>query len=82
VINNVIDAVVTLRRNANLKKNDEVAMPTAIKNVVNALADLRQSTPEEIESLVQANFSRLTVDDPWLLTFSSTLAPESRRKRG
>jgi TatD DNase family protein len=65
-----------------LKKNDEVGMPTAIKNVVNALADLRQSTPEEIESLVQANFSRLTVDDPWLLTFSSTLAPESRRKRG
>ncbi len=65
-----------------LKKNDDVGMPTAIKNVVNALADLRQSTPEEIESLVQANFSRLTVDDPWLLTFSSTLAPESRRKRG
>jgi len=65
-----------------LKKNDEVGMPTAIKNVVNALADLRQSTPKEIESLVQANFSRLTVDDPWLLNFSSTLAPESRRKRG
>ena len=29
-----------------LKKNDEVGMPTAIKDVVNALAELRQSTPE------------------------------------
>ena len=49
-----------------LKKNDEIGMPTAIKDVVNALAELRQSTPEHIESLVQANFSRLIADDPWL----------------
>jgi TatD DNase family protein len=65
-----------------LKKNDEVGMPTAIKDVVNTVAELRQSTRENIESLVRANFSRLIADDPWLLTFSSTLAPESRRKRG
>ena len=49
-----------------LKKNDEVGMPTAIKDVVNALAQLRQSTPEKIESLVHSNFSRLIADDPWL----------------
>ena len=30
-----------------LKKNDEVGMPTAIKDVVNAVAELRQSTPEQ-----------------------------------
>jgi TatD DNase family protein len=49
-----------------LKKNDEIGMPAAIKDVVNALAKLRQSTPEQIESLVQTNFSRLIADDPWL----------------
>ena len=49
-----------------LKKNDETVMPAAIKDVVYALADLRQSTPDHVESLVQANFSRLIADDPWL----------------
>ncbi|HEY3152608.1 MAG TPA: TatD family hydrolase [Candidatus Binatia bacterium] len=49
-----------------LKKNDEIGMPTAIKKVVEALAALRESTPEEIESLVQTNFVRLITDDPWL----------------
>jgi len=49
-----------------LKKNDEIGMPAAIKDVVNALAELRQSTPDHVESLVQANFSRLIADDPWL----------------
>jgi TatD DNase family protein len=49
-----------------LKRNDEIGMPTAIKQVVNALAELRQSTPEQIESLVQLNFTRLTVGDPWI----------------
>jgi TatD DNase family protein len=49
-----------------LKKNDEIGMPTAIKDVVNTLAELRQSTPEEIESLVQTNFLRLIANDPWI----------------
>ena len=49
-----------------LKKNDEVGMPTAIKDVVNALAKLRQSTPEQIKSLIETNFSRLITNDPWL----------------
>jgi len=49
-----------------LKKNDKIGMPTTIKDVVNALAELRQSTPNHVESLVQANFSRLITDDPWL----------------
>jgi TatD DNase family protein len=49
-----------------LKKNDEVGMPTAIKDVVNSLAELRQSTPEQIESLVQRNFTRLIANDPWI----------------
>jgi TatD DNase family protein len=46
-----------------LKKNDEVGMPTAIKAVVNALAELRQLTPEHIENLVHGNFSRLLAND-------------------
>jgi TatD DNase family protein len=49
-----------------LKKNEEVGMPAAIKVVVNALAMLRQLKPEQIESLVQNNFSRLIANDPWL----------------
>jgi TatD DNase family protein len=49
-----------------LKKNNEVGMPMAIKKVVEAVAALRQSTPHQIESLVQANFASLIVDDPWL----------------
>ena len=49
-----------------LKKNDEVGMPTAIRDVVNALATLRQATPEKVESMVQANFSSLIANDPWL----------------
>jgi Tat protein secretion system quality control protein TatD with DNase activity len=49
-----------------LKKNHEVGMPTAIKDVVNALAELRQSTPERIEQLVHDNFARLIKNDPWL----------------
>jgi TatD DNase family protein len=49
-----------------LKKNEEIGMPTAIKKVVETLAALRQSTPEEIESLVQTNFTRLIAEDPWL----------------
>jgi hypothetical protein len=46
-----------------LKKNDEIGMPAAIKDIVNVLAELQQSTSEEIESLVQSNFMRLTADD-------------------
>jgi len=46
--------------------NGEVGMPRAIEKVVNALAELRQSTPEEIESLVQSTFIRLVANDPWL----------------
>jgi TatD DNase family protein len=49
-----------------LKKNDEVGMPTVIKKVVEALAELRQSTPERIEDLVYANFTRMIEDDLWL----------------
>lgn len=49
-----------------LKKNDEVGMPTAIRTVVEALAELRQSPAGSIEQLVQANFLRLVANDPWL----------------
>jgi TatD DNase family protein len=56
-----------------LKKNDEVGMPTAIKDVVNTLAELRQSTPEEIESLVHTNFLRLIANDPSLREIKTRL---------
>jgi TatD DNase family protein len=48
-----------------LKKNDEIGMPKAIEQVVEALAVLRESTAERIEALVHANFVRLIADDPW-----------------
>ncbi len=49
-----------------LKKNDEVGMPGAIKDVVGALAMIRQTTPEAIEALVADNFARLLGNDPHL----------------
>jgi TatD DNase family protein len=55
-----------------LKKNDEVGMPTAISNVVEALAALRQSTPQKVEPLIQTNFSRLGANDPWLSSSALT----------
>jgi len=49
-----------------LNKNDEIGMPTAIQNVVEAVAELRNTTPERIERLVEANFGRMIEDDQWL----------------
>src|SRR5262245_19663075 len=60
-----------------LKKIDEIGMPTAIKEVVNALAELRQSTPEKIELLIEANFSRLIANDPWLEEIRSQVLPSN-----
>lgn len=57
-----------------LKKNDEIGIPTAIKNVVNALADLRNSTPKMIEQLVYANFIRLIGNDSSLETVCQLLS--------
>jgi Tat protein secretion system quality control protein TatD with DNase activity len=58
-----------------LKRNDEVGMPAAIKDVVNALATLRQSTPERVMELVQGNFARLVADDPALRKVSGIVSP-------
>jgi len=44
----------------------EAGMPAAITNVIAALAQLRQSTPERIVELVRQNFVRLAAADPWL----------------
>lgn len=49
-----------------LKKNEEIGMPDAIKDVVAGLARLRQTSEDEITSLVHANFARLIAHDPWL----------------
>jgi TatD DNase family protein len=49
-----------------LKKTDEIGMPVAIKDVLDALAKLRQTAPNKIASLVHANFSRLIANDPSL----------------
>jgi len=49
-----------------LKKNDEIGMPTAIKDVVDGLARVRQTAQEEMEILVQGNFARLIANDPSL----------------
>jgi TatD DNase family protein len=60
-----------------LKKNDELGMPAATKDVIGALAEIRQTTREAIASLVATNFSRLLGDDPWLTDVSAFL----RRQR-
>jgi TatD DNase family protein len=57
-----------------LKKTDEVGMPTAIKTVVEELASLRRLTPEEIESLVHTNFTRLIGNDPWVQSAPAVLS--------
>ena len=49
-----------------LKKTDEVGMPIAIQKVVDMIAELRGSTPDQMTRLVHENFSRLIGDDPWL----------------
>lgn len=61
-----------------LKKNDEVGMPVAIKDVVAALAQIRHTTPETIESLVAANFERLIADDPKLAQARALLGRDQR----
>jgi len=58
-----------------LKKNDEIGMPVAIKDVVGALGELRQTTHEAIEALVVANFSRLITDDSRLTDVRTLLPP-------
>jgi TatD DNase family protein len=65
-----------------LKKNDEVGMPTAIKDVVNAIAELRQSTPEQIEDLVHGNFSRLLANDVALTELDDYLNRMQSSKAG
>ena len=52
----------------------ELGMPSAIANVVETVAALRQSTPERIERLVHGNFARLIKDDPWLQDTQALLA--------
>jgi len=64
-----------------LNKNDEIGMPTAIQNVVNKVAELRQSTPEDITRLVHTNFSRLIAYDFQLNRFVSLFSPVSSLSR-
>jgi TatD DNase family protein len=49
-----------------LKKNDEIGMPTAIQNVVDKVAELRQSSSAQVTQLIRANFARMIRDDSWL----------------
>ena len=60
-----------------LKKTDEIGMPVAIKDVVAALATLRQTAQDEIVSLVRANFARLIAHDPWLREIHRSLFSSS-----
>jgi TatD DNase family protein len=43
-----------------------VGMPKDIERVVNALAELRSSSPELIRHTIHKNFLRMIKDDPWL----------------
>ena len=59
-----------------LKKTDEVGMPMAINEVIEAVAELRQSRPERIIELVDRNFAELIAGDPWLRKISAIISPE------
>lgn len=43
-----------------------VGMPAAIREVVDALAGARRTTPEAVEAAAHANLRALVSDDPWL----------------
>jgi TatD DNase family protein len=61
------------------KKTDEVGMPSAIQNVVEAVAELRQSTPDAIVQVIHANFSQLVAKDPWLKDSNAILSQTASR---
>jgi hypothetical protein len=50
-----------------------LGMPKEIRNIVDSLAKLRNSTAELISQTVHANFARLIENDPWLTNASSLL---------
>lgn len=60
-----------------LKKNDEIGMPRAIKEVVASIAQLRHSSSEKIESTVQANFVQLIAGDLSIEKLSPLLMPRN-----
>ena len=62
-----------------LKKNDEIGMPTAIIDVVEALADLKHSTADIIVQQTYANFSRLVAKDPRLVAWEKILSQTASR---
>lgn len=43
-----------------------LGMPRVLKEVIQALAELRQTAPEIVTRTVEQNFFRLVRDDPWL----------------
>jgi TatD DNase family protein len=58
----------------------EVGMPSVISKVVDALAELRTSTPERIERTVQSNMIRLVDKDTRLATMRYLLSPSATRE--
>jgi len=62
-----------------LKKNDEIGMPKAIIDVVEALADLRQSTTDAIVQVIHRNFSQLVANDSRLKNCDTILSQTSSR---
>lgn len=54
-------------------------MPGTIKKVVRAVAELRNSATNKIQSLVQANFVRLVSNDAWIGKFDLSHRRESKK---
>ena len=48
-------------------------MPSAIRDVIHVLAELRKTTVKDIIRTIRSNFIRLTEDDPWLLETCAVL---------
>ena len=63
-----VDKILTETDNPGAMKwlGDKTGMPIQIRDVIRALAELRNTTEEAVVRTVFSNFIRLTKDDPWL----------------
>jgi TatD DNase family protein len=52
-----------------------VGMPKDIENVLDVLARVRNSSSERVAQTIEANFMRLTDNDPWLKGLRTLLSP-------
>ena len=60
--------------------NGRIGMPSDISTVVDTLAHIKKTTPENIIQTVEANFLRLIDDDPWLSKVKNFIKDKKREQ--